>query len=498
MGVLLEYDRYDALALANLVKAGEVSAEELLGEAMTRLARLNPQLNAVINASEPVARQLIGQLDRDSLFCGVPFLVKDLMLPISGFPMSNGSAAMKDWMPQANSSMADALNRAGLITFGKTTTSELGTSSLVNTRAFGETRNPWDLQLNAGGSSGGSSAAVAARIVPMAYSSDGGGSIRLPAAWCGIFGFKPSPGLNHYEDMSNAWGGAVVSHVSTRSVRDSAAYLDLVTGNVEPGFTPDNPPPESYLAASHQSPRRLRIALITAAPTDTAVAPECIRGAEQAARQCEALGHHIELESWGLDGQALMRAFLTVVLSSTTQDVKQMASLLGQSPKSMPLELVTRFMAELGEGVSAEQREAALLQWREAQAHFAEVFERYDLILTPAVAVPPQKGDSLAPSPLEALMMRVLLGTGFGRKLYSERLLNEIIQTSLYQTPFTPLANIARLPAMSVPLSWGCDGLPYGAHFIAANGQDRLLFQLAGQLEQHYSWRDRQPAITAI
>lgn len=490
-----DYQQYDALGLAQRVRAGELTAAQLLYEAQARLAELNPRINAVVCDMAPLAARLLENTDRESMFCGVPFLVKDLMLAFAGFPLSNGSAAMKNYLPTDNSRLAEVFHAAGLITFGRTNTSELGTSSLTNPSAFGATLNPWDLTKNAGGSSGGSSAAVAARIVPMAYASDGGGSIRLPASYCGIFGFKPSNNLNVYKDFSRAWGGAVVDHVVTISVRDSAAYLDLVSGRAGARQAAENPQPDSYLSAVLQSPPPLTIGLITDAPTATPVDAECVTAAEQAAKACSSLGHQVEIARWPFDGRALMRAFLTVVFHATHRDVGMLAERLGVSVRAMTVELNTRFMALLGSGVSEQRLSEALHVWRRAADEITELHRRYDVILTPTVATPPLTSDALDPTWLEQLLMRLLLTTGLGKKALNDELLERLIDQSLYQTPFTPIANMTGQPAMSVPLYWGNDGLPYGAHFMAGTGRDSLLFQLAGQLESMCPWKNKRPGL---
>lgn len=495
MSRFVDYQEFDALGLAKLVKDHDVSAHELLAEAKARLAKFNPMLNAVISPMDSLAESLIEKSDTRGPFTGVPFLVKDLMLPFAGFPMSNGSMAMKGYWPDEDSEMVTRLNASGLITFGKTSTSELGASSLVNTAAFGETRNPWDLTRNSGGSSGGSSAAVAARIVPMAYSSDGGGSIRLPASYCGIFGFKPSRGLNKFEDLSGAWGGAVVSHISTLSVRDSAAYLDLVTGNTDHGYSISNPAQHTYLNAVTQPPRRLKIALITRTPIGTAVHGECINAARLAAKYCEALGHDVEEADWNFDGMELMRAFITVVFRYTSRDVGDMARLLKTEEPNLAVELNTRFMTMVGSGIRDEQVQQALAVWMQVSDRLSDFHQRYDVILTPTVATPPLRSDALDPNALEKLLMRGLIATGFAKKMFSNAFIDAIIHKSLYHTPFTPIANMTGQPAMSVPLHWGNDGLPHGAQFMAAEGSDRLLFQLAAQLELEHPWQHKVPGI---
>ncbi|WP_292432895.1 amidase [Methylobacter sp.] len=490
-----DYEKFDALGLAKLVKDREVSAHELLAEAKARLAKFNPMINAVISPMDSLAESLIEKLDTSSPFAGVPFLVKDLMLPFAGFPMSNGSIAMKDYLPPEDGEMAKRLNASGLITFGKTSTSELGASALTNTAAFGETKNPWDLTRNSGGSSGGSSAAVAARIVPMAYSSDGGGSIRLPASYCGIFGFKPSRGLNKFEDLTRAWAGAVVTHVSTLSVRDSAAYLDLVNGHTDHGYSIANPAQHTYLNAVTRPPKRLRIALITRAPTGTGVQAECINAARLAAKHCEALGHQVEESDWNFDGVELMRAFITIVFRYTSRDVGNVAKLLNIEQQNLAIELNTRFMAMVGSGIRDEQVQQALTVWKQVSDRLSDFYQRYDVILTPTVATPPLRSDAFDPNALEKLLMHGLIATGFAKKMFSNAFIDVIIHKALYQTPFTPIANATGQPAMSVPLYWGNDGLPHGAQFMATEGNDRLLFQLAAQLELEHPWKHKVPPL---
>ena len=493
-GRFQEYTEYDALGLAELVRKNAVSPTELLNEARYRLHECNPQINAVVTLMDELAETSINSLNRNAPFAGVPFLVKDLMLPFAGYPMSNGSRSMINYIPSKDSLMAERIKAAGLIVFGKTNTSELGASSLVNPVAFGETRNPWDLTRNSGGSSGGSSAAVAARIVPMAYSSDGGGSIRLPASYCGIFGFKPSRGINRYEDFSNSWGDAVVSHVSSLSVRDSAAYLDWVTGKLCDSKGIRNPDPNSYLSASMQRPEHLKIGLITESPIGTSVHEDCIAAAKNAASSCESLGHIIEKTTWNIDGINLMRAFLTVVFRFTKRDVEEMARTLKITPAELDIELNTRFMAEIGSGIDDQKLSRALQEWELARQRIAELHQRYDVILTPTVATPLLKANALDPNRLEKLIMRLVMKTGLSKKLFSPSFLDKVAHKSLYQTPFTPLANMTGQPAMSIPLYWDKNGLPHGAHFMAATGNDSILIKLAAQLEAAFPWKKKVPA----
>ncbi len=494
---MLNYQSHDALGLAERVRSGQVSARELLHEAQAGLARVNSKLNAVICPMDSLAESLAKTTDIHAPFCGVPFLVKDLMLPFAGYPLSNGSVAMKGYIPEKNCAMADRFQQMGLVTFAKTNAAELGASPLTVPEAFGATRNPWNLDRNSGGSSGGSAAAVAARVVPMAYASDGGGSIRLPASYCGIFGYKPSRGLNRYEDMTKAWGDAVVSHVCTVSVRDSAAYLDLTSREGTAWYSMDSPPQDSYLHATLRPPPRLRIALITDSPTRTPVHEECVTAAQTAARYCDQLGHHVDTCSWNFDGIELMRAFLTIVFRFTAGDVDHMSRLLNQSQRHIPLELNTRFMAVVGTGISNERVEWARSVWNATAKKLSEFHERYDLILTPTVATPPLRSDGLNVNVIERAVMRLLIATGLGKNIYSNRFLDTAIHKQLYLTPFTPIANITGQPAMTVPLYWDSSDLPHGAHFMAKEGNDALLFSLAAELEKAYPWGGKVPEISA-
>lgn len=489
------YYDHDALALAELVRSRRVSSVELLQEAKERLSRHNHVLNAVVCPMYSLADNLVTRTDVAAPFCGVPFLVKDLMLPFAGFPTSNGSVALKKHISGANSEMANRIIQVGLIPFGKTNTSELGTSSLTAPHAFGETKNPWNTDLNSGGSSGGSSAAVSARIVPMAYSSDGGGSIRLPASYCGVFGLKPSSRLNLYEDMSRAWNGAVASHVTTVSVRDSAAYLDVMTTSANARYSTAAPSESSYLHSTLTAPPRLKIALITQSPTNTPVHWACIAAARTAAECCEQLGHHVEIATWNFDGVALMRAFLTIVLRCTARDVAYMAQVLGIQDETLEIELSTRFMATVGAGIGADRMATALEVWRLVGRRMADLHQKYDVVLTPTAATPPLTSAALRPGAFDRFAMQCLIYTQFANRICFDLLVDSMIHKSLYATPFTPIANVTGQPAMSVPLFWDDRELPHGAHFMASVGNDRLLFQLAAQLESALPWNTKMPRI---
>ena len=486
----MNYDDYDGLGLAKLVRDKQASPFELLSEAMRRADRFDPALNAIITPMHGSARARCYMPPGNGPFAGVPFLAKDLMLFFAGERLTNGSRALSDYRPLDDCGQAQAIRDAGFVTFGKTNCAELGTKPLTNPVAFGATHNPWDLSRNAGGSSGGSAAAVAARIVPMAAASDGGGSIRLPASYCGVFGFKPSRGLNPF-DQESGWGGAVVSQAMTLSVRDSAAYLDWTSRRIKPDG--DHPMPGSLLARTRQESPKLRIALNRESPLGGSVHHECRRAVDDTALLLQSLGHEVELCDTPYDAREVMQALLTVIAVYTRRDLKRMGEWLHQPWRSLPVEPQTRFLAEVGGGVSAAQLDTARAQWQKAATQLARFHEHYDVLLTPTVATLPMTLDESIVSIGERLAMQALNALRLGRYCYGPALLNRTIDKGLAALPFLQIANATGQPAMSVPLYWSEVGLPIGSHFMAARGKDGLLFGLAAQLEQARPWWDKRP-----
>lgn len=487
----MNYDDYDGLGLAQLVREKKASPDELLEEAIRRLERLNPDLNVVITPMYDSARKQCRKDPVEGPFTGVPFLAKDLMLFFAGERLTNGSRALVDYRPSHNCGQAQAIRDAGFITFGKTNCSELGAQPLTNPAAFGPTRNPWDLSRNSGGSSGGSSAAVAARIVPLAASSDGGGSIRLPASYCGVFGFKPSRGLNPFESVS-AWGGAVVTNATTLTVRDSAAYLDWTSRRIDGGQ--DKPPEGFLLAQTKKPPKKLRVAVSWESPVGGGVHPECVKATQGTARLLEGLGHRVEAVNPPYDGPGVMRALLTVVAVYTRHDLERMAKWVSRPWRRLSVEAPTRFLAEVSAGITEKQLEEALATWRTAAHQMERFHQDYDVLLTPVVATLPLRHDELSATLPERFAMRLLSLFRAGRFLYGDALLEQAINKGIAPLPFLPIANVTGQPAMSVPLHWTKDGLPVGSHFMSARGQDGRLLSLAAQLEKARPWRDRRPS----
>jgi amidase len=496
MPPLPDYPAYDAVGLAELVRRGEVTPLELLEAAIARTEQLNPELNAVIYRMYAHARELATRPLPDGPFRGVPFLLKDLLQAYAGFPLSSGSAALRDWVPPGDAEVVRRFRRAGVVTFGKTNVPEFGLVAFTEPEAFGPARNPWDPERTPGGSSGGAAAAVAARLVPIAGANDGGGSIRIPASYCGLFGLKPTRGRTPAGPFfGEIWEGASVEHVLTRSVRDSAVMLDAIRGP-DAGAPYQAPAPERpYAEELHRAPGRLRIAFSTRSPLGDAVHPECVRAVEDAARRLEALGHDVEAAEPEIDGMAVARAYLTLYFGQVAADLKWLAEERGRAALK-EIELPTRALGLLGRALPSSEYVAQHRAWNTFARAMAAFHERYDLYLTPTVAgLPPHIGE-LQPSARERALLRLANALRLGRALLATGIIDQLAHDNLAKTPFTQLANLTGAPAMSVPLHWTAAGLPVGVHFMAPWGEEATLLRLAAQLEAEAPWAERRPPVS--
>ena len=459
-----EYRRHDAVGLAELVARREVSASELLETAIARMQAVNPQINAIVQDLSERAR---GEAVAHGPLSGVPFLLKDLGVTLAGTPTTGGSRVFKDVVAPADSALTAAYKAAGLVVFGKTNTPEFGQWPVTESDLLGPARNPWDLARTPGGSSGGASAAVAAGIVPAAHASDGGGSIRIPASCCGLFGMKPSRGRVSFAPLGEGWAGASVHHAVTRSVRDSAALLDVAC-RPQPGDPYFLPPPERPFAEeAAREPGALRIGFTTAAMQAPALDPECAAAVEDAARLCESLGHQVEAATIPGDVAAMAAAAGQVIAASVAASLDSEAERRGRPIEEGEVERLTMATYRRGQGVlgSAYVRcVQALHAYARAEA---QLFERYDVLLLSTLGRPAIPVGWIFEDP----------------KALAERLFSFM--------PNTQAFNNTGQPAMTVPLSWSSGGLPIGIQFVARMGGEATLFQLAAQLEQARPWFDR-------
>ncbi len=490
-----EYPELDATDLAALIARGEVSRAEVLDAALARLDAVNPHVHAVVMDGREQAR---AQLTRDAAgpFSGVPFLLKDLGQDVAGLPSTWGSRARRGVLAAATSGVVRRWMDAGLLVLGKTNLPEFALKGVTEPALFGATRNPWNLARTPGGSSGGAAAAVAAGIVPVAGASDGGGSIRIPAAYCGLFGLKPSRGrVSHAPGDGEVWDGASVTHALSRSVRDSAALLDVIAG-AEPGdpFVAA-PPARPYAEEVGAPPGRLRIGFAIDSPLGAPVHAEMRAAVDGAARLLESLGHHVEPAAPAIDGLALAQSYLAIYFGHVAAEVRACIRDFGARPSDF--ELDTRALAAIGDSLRAGEYVRLRTRWNDFARTLAAFHNRFDLFLTPTTAQPAADIGELDTPRWQQAALRAILGLGAGGLLRRLGVVEGLARRNLERTPFTQLANLTGCPAMSVPLHWGRDGMPVGVQFVAAWGREDLLIRLAAQLEVAQPWAQRRPKLPA-
>lgn len=468
----------DALGLAELVRRGEVSAPELVDSAIDAISRINADLNAVVTTMFDSASAEATQVSMDAPFAGVPFLLKDLRACCVGVPTSNGNRRLASLPAPLDSELVVRHKRAGLICIGKTNTPEFGLTATTEPHAFGPARNPWDLSRTPGGSSGGSAAAVAARIVPMAHGNDGGGSIRIPASCCGLFGLKPTRGRCPVGPIpGDAMVGLAVEHGLTVSVRDSAALLDATAGP-DPGDPYWAPPKQRpFLDEVGADPGALRIALCSEFSSGTSVHPSCIQAVGDTAVLLEELGHIVEEAAPDYDNGQFREAFTTVWLSTLAASLRDLSNTLGTDLAPGDCEGFSLALGARGDGYSAADYVQAVSGLQAISRRVAAFFQHYDAVLTPTVASPPPR-------------------IGFLHPREGDPEIREYARRVREFVPFTQMANATGQPAMSLPLHWH-DGLPVGVQIMGRFGDEATLFRLASQLESAKPWRHRRPAVCA-
>lgn len=494
MASFTEYPNYDGLGLARLVRERLVTPLELVEAAIAQIEAHNPTLNAVVLPMYQQARAA-AEMSPAGPFAGVPMLLKDFWSTYAGVPTSSGNRMLRHIPRGRDSELVRRWKAAGAIILGKTSTPELALQAVTEPEAFGACRNPWDLGRTPGGSSGGSAAAVAARMVPIAGATDGGGSIRIPSSCCGLFGLKISRGRTPAgPDLGEIWRGLGVEHVITRSVRDSAAMLDATAG-IDPGAPYAAPlPSRPFLDEVTTEPGRLRIAFTDRPFFGQAVHPECRAGLRATVRLLEELGHELVEDAPPVDGAACAQAMMLVVSNEIRADIVEAARLAGRRPRPDDFESATYALGLLSTAGSADAHVAAWRLFQRTARDVGRFLGRYDLLLTPTLAAPPLPIGSFALTPAEAVALRVINRLGAGWLLKALGVVGPIA-TKLYDfTPYTPLFNLTGQPAMSVPLHWSADGLPVGMQFVAPYGDEATLLRLAGQLERARPWAERTPA----
>ena len=472
-----EFAGDDGLALAARVARREVSAGELAEAALAAIDKVNPQINAVLQRLPDEARRTIAAGVPDGPFAGVPFLIKEVVLHASGVPSRSGAWVAAEQSYPHDSELMARFRKAGFVTIGTTQTPEWGFNATTEPVRFGPARNPWNLDHSTGGSSGGSAAAVAAGIVPVAHANDGGGSIRIPASCCGLFGMKPTrmrtPSGPDNGDL--LWGLAIEFAV-TRSVRDAAVLLDAVSAP-DPGAPHFPPSSATSFADAMKRPRKgLRIAFSTKTASGVPVDPDCVEAVNDAAALCAALGHKVEEAAPTLDWEPYLDATLRMWNSFLAFAIDHTAAETGVAIGPGTVEQASLACWRAGRALSASDILEGLGILNAVSRNFAAFFQTYDVLLTPMLAKPPLRLGQLDQN------APVKDATEWGRKIFD-------------YAAFTSQFNATGQPAMSVPLHWNAAGLPVGVQFAGRFGDEATLFGLAAELEAARPWMDRRPPV---
>jgi Asp-tRNA(Asn)/Glu-tRNA(Gln) amidotransferase A subunit family amidase len=475
MSGFADYEQYDALGLADLVRRGKVTPLELLDAAVERVEARNPTVNAVVLKLYDLARQTIAAGLPDGPFTGVPYLMKDLTASIAGVPMTRGSRFFADTPPAAaDSEHVSRLKRAGLVIFGRTNTCELGLSLTCEPQLFGPTKNPWDPTRISGGSSGGAAAAVGARMLPMAHASDGFGSIRAPAACCGIVGLKPTRARNTFAPFaSEGLGGLSTEHAVTFTVRDCAALLDATAGAGAGDAYVAPPAARSYLQEAGTAPGALRIAWTARTPNGAPLDRESLATLAATVRLCADLGHRVEEADPEVDGAAIVPTFLTLASANTVVNLASHPT-AGRPAREGEVERVTWLTGQRGEKITAPDYVRATQTAHRLGRQMAAFHSRYDVLLTPGLGTLPPK--------LGWIDMMLDDFDEYWRRVF-------------HFSPFTVWFNITGQPAVMLPLGQSSEGLPVAVQLVARYGDEATLFRLGAQLEGARPWLARKPAV---
>ncbi len=493
MTAFKEYEDYDGLGLAELVKKRQITPEELLEAAVQRIDSLDPALNAVIYRAYDDCRQACRQGLPTGLFEGVPFLIKDLNSCCRGMPLSNGSRFHAGFITDYDGELIARYRRAGLLLLGKTNVPEMGLMPVTEPELFGICRNPWGTGYTPGGSSGGSAAAVAARIVPLAHGSDGAGSIRIPASCCGLFGLKPTRGRNPASSDRQSFYS--VEHVLTRSVRDSAAMLDVSAGPGTGALYHAPLPSRPFLSELQEDPPALKIAFMSRPFLPAEIHEDCLEALQDAVELCRSLGHELTEIEPDLDPLALARLFLTLVFTEVRTDIEEMENLLGKKASYHDFEPLTWISHLLGRYSTGSDYLKAMHELERQSVYLGGFFRDYDVLLTPTLALPPVEIGSMKPKGFELKVMQLLERLNAGGIIKSIADVDDLAGEVFRFIPFTPPFNFTGQPAMSVPLYWNRQGLPIGVQFAGRYGDEATLLRLAGQLERARPWSRRIPPL---
>lgn len=465
------YQTSDAVALAACVRNGDVSPEELVEAAIRRIEALNPELNAVICKLYDLGRSSAATVDRTAALAGVPFLLKELATSWKGVQATNSSRFMKDQVAQADSHVTSRIKAAGLTLVGKSNAPENGWSITTEPALYGATVNPWDSTVTAGGSSGGASVAVATGMVPIAEASDGAGSIRVPASCCGVVGLKPTRGRVSLAPFADYWSGGAYFLCNTRTVRDTAAYLDAVSGHLPGDPYPVTPPSAPFSELATQAPKGLRVGYTVTAPDGGAVDAEIKSLVEKVASVVSGLGHNVEEKNMALDAGDLWRTYTDMTCVETAAMFNFMETVVGRKVTSNDVEQVTWQIIQRGRATSAIDHVGRIEAVRQSARSIVQDLQPYDVYITPTL--------TQAPRPVGFYNM----------ELQDLDAYNALWSDSVFGYPF----NVSGQPAISLPLGMNTAGVPIGVQLVGRQGDEATLLALSTVLEQVMPWKDRRP-----
>ena len=475
MTAFADYENQDAVGLAALVASGETTPDELLEAAIERVEARNGAVNAVTARLYDYGRRAIADGLPDGPLRGVPYFLKDLSASLAGCPTTRGCKFFEDVVPAEDSELVKRLKRAGVVIFGRTNTCELGLSLTCEPQLHGATKNPWDTTRISGGSSGGAAAAVGARMLPAAHASDGFGSIRAPAACCGLVGLKPTRNRNTMAPyMGEGLGGLSTEHAVTLSVRDSAALLDATCGPGAGDPYSAAPPARPFLDEAGADPGSLRIAFTTRTPNGAPVEADALQVLEETVSLATDLGHRVEEADPAIDGEAVVPTFLTLMAANTAVNLASHPS-AGRAAREDEVERITWLSAKMAESVSGADYVRATQTMHRLGRQMADFHRGYDILLTPGLAT----GTAVKLGWLDMTMDDV----------------DEYWRRVFHFSPFTVWFNITGQPAIMLPIGTNADGLPVAVQAVAPYGDEATLFRFSAQLEAARPWFDRKPAL---
>lgn len=485
---MFDYKQYDALGLVELIRNKEVTPEEVKEAAIREIEQKNEKLNAVIHKMYDPSQKPINT-KQTGIFAGVPVLAKNIGQEIKGQPITEGSKILADFKAEEDSEFIRQLKETGVSILGITNVPEFALMGVTEPALYGPSRNPWNVNYSPGGSSGGSAAAVASGMVPIAGANDGGGSIRIPGAFTGLFGLKPTRGRTPIGPIrGRSWQGASVDHILSRSVRDSAAMLDQYKFDRANAFyTPEFN--GAYLEASQRAIEKpLKIAFTNNSPIGGAVHDECKEAVLKCVKFLEKQGHHVVEMEAPIDGMRVANSYITMYFAEVASGLNEIGKRIGRKVTMQDVEPTTWLLGLLGKVVNAEELLTSLKFWDELAIQMENFHDAYDLYITPTTAFPASEIGELEPTSFEKSLIQVVGRLPLGKLI--KKPVDDIIFKNLERTPYTQLANLTGQPAITMPLHVTKDGLPCGVQVMARRGREDLLLQLAGQLEQSSIWVD--------